>query len=381
MHPQNPKERVKIALSGSKPDRAPIVPIFDYGFIMKINHQDPRERFICSNEDLIRYNEQAFLRFALDGFFVHFGIAEDWYDKHQLKKFPTHWEIISRQTGQKWHLLPDGQRIEVADNVLTKKALPVVSNQYDLQKYIQSACSENEYDKPGKLAPLIYLAKKYPEHHFSAQVDTPFIEALSACGGFEQGLIMMVENRQLFIDLLKACTQKRLWMVDSIKKAGADSVWFTSYYTGADIISPRDYAEILFPFEYQICQKARQEGLYVLNWYLGDLMPMLNHILQLPLDALVLEQGRRGYVIDPVQIRQQVGDKFCLFGYVYEEDLIDFNQKNIEAELIRQFQGAGKNGAFVVGSPIVPPNANIEAVSYYFDFARKYCRYSYCRTF
>jgi len=85
----------------------------------------------------------------------------------------------------------------------------------------------------------------------------------------------------------------------------------------------------------------------------------------------VLEQGRKGYDIDPVEIRQRVGPKFCLFGFGYENDYCTFNRAGLTGELQRQIKGAGLDGAFIAGTPIMPPNALPAAVDYYFSEARR----------
>ena len=43
----------------------------------------------------------------------------------------------------------------------------------------------------------------------------------------------------------------------------------------------------------------------------------------------------------------------------------------LSAEIARQIAGAGRQGAFVAGTPIMPPNARREAVDYYFAEARR----------
>lgn len=86
---------------------------------------------------------------------------------------------------------------------------------------------------------------------------------------------------------------------------------------------------------------------------------------------LVLEQGRKGYQIDPVEIRKHVGPKFCLFGFGFEQDYCTFNHEGLTGELQRQIAGAGLHGAFIAGSPIIPPDANPDAVDFYFSEARR----------
>ena len=115
---------------------------------------------------------------------------------------------------------------------------------------------------------------------------------------------------------------------------------------------------------------SKAAGLFVLHWYLGDLMPMLDKVMELPIDALVLEQSRKGYQIDPVAIRRRVGDDFCLFGFGFENDYCTFDRQGLSNEIRRQIEGAAINGAFIVGTPIMPPNAQPEAVDFYFAEAR-----------
>ena len=62
---------------------------------------------------------------------------------------------------------------------------------------------------------------------------------------------------------------------------------------------------------------------------------------------------------------------FCLFGFAYENDFCTFNRDGLRNELHRQFAGAGMNGAFVAGTPILPANAMPAAVDYNFQQARE----------
>ena len=62
---------------------------------------------------------------------------------------------------------------------------------------------------------------------------------------------------------------------------------------------------------------------------------------------------------------------FCLFGFGFENDFCTFNRQGLTRELERQIQGVGHDGAFVVGTPIIPPNAIPKAVDHYLAEARR----------
>ena len=374
-----PKERVRTALEGGKPDQVPIVPIYDFGYMMRSTGRDIREWVTASAQDRIDVIEESFLLHDVDGYFVHVGCNDDWVNSHAVEKRDTYWMVTGLETGERYRLLPDGSRAEADGTPITRGlasgGVSKIQTWEDLDRELPAPHTQADVAASGALCPLRHLVLKYPDHHFSVQAGTPMVYALNACGGYVEGLLTMASNRPLFRDLLSRCAENQYARIAEGHAVGAHSLWFTSYYTGGDTISPRDYAELVFPFDYEICQAAKARGMYVLHWYLGNLMPVLDIVMQLPMDALVLEQGRKGYQTDPVEIRKRVGPRFCLFGFGYENDYCTDNREALSGELKRQIAGAGREGAFVVGTPIMPPNALPEAVDFYFSEARRLGRY------
>jgi len=374
-----PEQRVEVALRGDKPDRVPIVPIYDFGYVMKSIGRDAREYVTATAAERIRIIEESFLRHEVDGCFVHGGTTDDWANNHTIEKGTDYWLVTDRRTGHQYRLLPDGWQA-MADGTPIPRAPSAggesrIRSARDIEAAVGPPPSPTQIEASGRFDPLRHLAEKYPDHHSSFQSGSPMPAALNHCGGYVEAMTTLATDRELFRELLRCCTRHSVAHLAQGKEAGAKSTWFTSYYTGADTISPRDYAELVFPFEREVCQTAKDLGLYVLNWFLGDLMPILDQVMELPMDALVLEQGRKGYEIDPVAIRERVGPRFCLFGFGRENDYCTFNREGLSSELARQIRGAGSDGAFVVGTPIMPPNAQPEAVDFYFAEARRLGEY------
>ena len=48
-----PRERVRIAMEGGKPDRVPVVPIYDVGYLMRAIGRDPREWAVAGTADKV----------------------------------------------------------------------------------------------------------------------------------------------------------------------------------------------------------------------------------------------------------------------------------------------------------------------------------------
>ena len=368
------KERTEIALQGGKPDRAPIVPIYDIGYVMSSIGRDVREHHTHSAVERVQAIEENFLLHDVDGFFVHSGTNDVWASTHSVEKSDDYWMVTNDANGEQYRLLPDGW-IAGADGTLIPRApsaggVSRISCDADIDRLAPRPQTEAEIETSGAHAPLKYLAQRYADRHFIFQTGSPMVTAVDLCGGYQEGLLTLATDRPLFRRLLQRCAKYHCARMAPGQKAGAGSTWFTSYYTGADTISPKDYAQLVFPYEREVCQAAKDAGLYVVDWFLGDLMPILDKVMELPIDALALEQGRKGYEIDPVEIRRRVGPGFCLFGFGFENDYCTFNRDGLANELKRQFDGAGRDGAFVIGTPIMPPNAKPEAVDFYFAQAR-----------
>jgi len=323
--------------------------------------------------------EESFLRHDVDGIFVHGGTTDRWAQSHTVEKFEDYWMVTHKETGHQYRLQPDGWQAKADGTKIPRPpshgGVSRVQNEEDVERLASRPATEKQIEASGRFSTLRHLSQKYPDHHFSFQTGTPMVTAVDQCGGFVEGLLTMKTDPELFRQLLKRAAKAQCAMMAPGREAGALSTWFTSYYMGADSISPKDYAELVFPYELEVCQTAKDAGLYVVNWFLGDLMPILDKVMELPLDAFVLEQGRKAYEIDPVEVRKRVGPEFCLFGFGYENDYCTFNRERLSGEFQRQFEGAGRDGAFIAGTPIMPPNADPDAVDFYFSEVRRTGKY------
>jgi hypothetical protein len=373
--PMSSIERVAVALRGGRPDRVPIAAIYDYGYVMSSIGRDAREFITCTGEERVRFLDENFRRHpGIDAFFVHAGTNDEWRNRHTIEKLDKYWLVTDRRTGERLRLLPDGCYAQ-ADGTPMRRDPSVggisrIQSAEDIDRFVP-VMTDVDLAASGRFSTVRHFTTSYPDVHFSFQTGSPMVSALGACGGFEEGLTLLASDPELFRRLLERCADAQIEHMAPGREAGAHSTWFTSYYTGADTISPKIYADIVFPAEYRVCRAAKEEGLYVLNWFLGDLMPNLDCVMRLPIDALVLEQGRKTYEIDPVRIRHRVGPAFCLFGFGLENDYCTFNRDRLTGEIGRQIQGAGRDGAFVAGTPIMPPNANPAAVDFYFSEIRR----------
>lgn len=147
------------------------------------------------------------------------------------------------------------------------------------------------------------------------------------------------------------------------------------YCAGADTISPAMYREFVFPYEQEVAREAHRLGLQVYIWYLGHLMPFLPDMAWLEVDGIYPEQGRKGYETDVVEMRRQLGDRICLIGYNDENALIAGDREALAAEIKRQVEGAGRHGAFMMGTTIITEDTPLEHVDDYIEMVKRFGRY------
>ena len=104
------------------------------------------------------------------------------------------------------------------------------------------------------------------------------------------------------------------------------------------------------PFQRMLVEECHRAGVKAIMWFLGDCMPLLRDIRALGFDALWVEQGRRGHSSDLSVMRGEMGSEFCLFGWVWEYDLVRDRRESIRQTVRQQISEAGRDGAFVAAT-------------------------------
>ena len=107
-------------------------------------------------------------------------------------------------------------------------------------------------------------------------------------------------------------------------------------------------------------------GLDPIIYFCGDILPILPLINTLDVTALLIEESKKNFILDPVHIRRQLADHITLFGNLDSVGVLRFGSvADVESETRAQIRAA-RYGRFVVanGSPIAPgtPKENVEAM-------------------
>jgi uroporphyrinogen-III decarboxylase len=173
--------------------------------------------------------------------------------------------------------------------------------------------------------------------------------------GFEGMMTALYDAPDMVVELMDALLEFTLQDAQSFRDAGGDIVRIEECLASADMISPRLYERYALPYEEKLCSALRRMGFKVILYFCGDVLPRLPYVRQLPIDALIVEESKKDFVIDMGSVRQAAGPDLCLFGNVDAYDvLLKATPAGLQAEVQRQIDAAGRQGRFVMatGSPV-----------------------------
>ncbi|MBI5652735.1 MAG: hypothetical protein HZC40_20155 [Chloroflexi bacterium] len=190
-----------------------------------------------------------------------------------------------------------------------------------------------------------------------AVLSTPYTNGKYVVG-FDAMLVGMRTEKELIHYVVDRHLAATLELLEAWAALGIDGIFFQETLSGADFISPADYAEFVFPANRQLFRRCQDLGLKAIYYSTGDIRARLPRILELAPDALAFEESRKNYLLDIAQIRAQVGAELCLFGNIDAYNIMEIGSgAELRAEITRQMRGGRvANSKFIsgIGSPITP---------------------------
>ncbi len=368
----NSRERMRLAISGGKPDRIPIAMVADSDFYCKAAGRPLWDFEYGDNATRAQIQMQAHLRFPESDFiYAWTGVSHRAEASRRLVMEGDQPFVEWLETGERTRVEPRptaahwGDRPGEGRTSQSGWETPV-ETEADVERVLGPVPSSQSLVEAGHYDPHRMLRDQLGDRaYLSVSAHAIFPATIDALGGFERGMITLHERPHLFRATLEQIALRRSVAIEAAAQQGVDGAWIGGYLEGADLVSPRLWREVALPGHRMQVERARQCGLQTLFWFLGDCVPLLPDLVELGIDALVIEQSRRGYSSDPVEVRRQVGKSLCVFGWNWELDFIQDRRDNITREVERQVGGAGRDGAFVMGTTYMTSEVSLGAVEHY----------------
>jgi hypothetical protein len=225
--------------------------------------------------------------------------------------------------------------------------------------------------EPGERDLAARLLDEFPGVFPICHASTP-LWCLYDLWGFEGMMTMLAERPDLVRYACQRYLELSLGDVREAAALGARAVWLEECLT--DMISPAQFAEINVPLVAALVSALRAAGLYSIYYYCGNPNDRLERLLSVGADALALEEGKKGFAIDIMDIAEEVQGRCTLLGNLDAIHLLEHgSEADLRAEIARQIAAGRRNGSrFImsIGSPVTP-DTPVERVRLYCDLVHE----------
>jgi uroporphyrinogen decarboxylase len=134
--------------------------------------------------------------------------------------------------------------------------------------------------------------------------------------GMEQFLVDMIENPDLVHELIEVTLSHDIRATQRVIQAGADVVIFGDDYAdkNSPLMSPRHFKEFILPGLKRCVDAAHAAGAYVIKHTDGNIMPILDMIVETGIDGLNPIEPPAG--MDIGLLKQRYGNRLALIGNI-----------------------------------------------------------------
>lgn len=204
---------------------------------------------------------------------------------------------------------------------------------------------------PGRFASLEKLVKRY-QGRLAIGVHLNDVLSLPRnLMGFEQLMAAFGEEPDLVRGLVDLSVRINLELAKEVAQRGADFVFTGDDYasTQRPFMSPKMFREFLAPQLKRVMTGFKEQGLMVIKHTDGNILPILDQIVDAGMDALDPIDPIAG--LDIGDMKRRLGDKLALKGNVdCAHTLTNGTEKQVTEETIEVLRKAGEGGGLIVSS-------------------------------
>ena len=167
-------------------------------------------------------------------------------------------------------------------------------------------------------------------------------------------LMALASDPEIVREFIEFFLPKEEENLEYLLKIGVEVIFYQEFITGAEIVNPAMYRDIVAPVTRRAFEFFKRLGFKVILYYCGDVIPLIEIVKEeIPFDGLAVEESRKGYSVDIAEVRNLLGRDIPLFGNVDIQFLEKASREEILNEAKRQIQAAGAGTPFILctGSP------------------------------
>jgi len=368
----NSKERMMSALSGSQPDVTPVAPHWWGNYKFEIAGKDYWLDCWTDGEGMLPIYRTFYERFRPDWFHLSGGYPR------RRGRFPSR-DYRGVREGEKMYLVaPDGTRDEIlADGNLAshkqrERAQRDLSTAAAIRAAIDDDLASFHYATADEIIALGYtdhaaqIVREYGDSVFiCVNVGAPGLRAFGD-ERYQESMMALVDYPEGVTRLVEQRYRAALEWAKAFARVGVQGWLISEDVAGADTVSPRTYEQVLYPSDCWFFAQVAQLGMVPMVYFCGDVRPLIPLIRDSGAKALLIEDNRKTFSFDVVEIVKGLAGQVCLFGNVDTTELMLYGRPEEVEAAVREQLRAAEYGPFVVanGSPLAPgtPPENVDAL-------------------
>ena len=218
---------------------------------------------------------------------------------------------------------------------------------------------------------LAKLVSNAPNTFFWVNHSSLFSGVAGHVGGASEAWMATITEPDLLEAALEHHMYQQIEYVEAAARAGAHGVWNCFMYEGANILSPSTWRAMVKPRVAKVVARSRQLGLKHVAWFLDDCRPLVGDLMDIGIHGVATEQPRDNYQCEPGDLRRAAGKDLVLFGWFWEEDLLNARYDRLRSTLQKHYREAGGRDPFVVSSPGLTQECDPVVVDFLIEEAGK----------
>jgi uroporphyrinogen-III decarboxylase len=266
-------------------------------------------------------------------------------------------DLIHLSSGAWNHLPADDERSRARREL--RPAVMALNSKQAIDDYIHAtSLTEDEVLAAGIYDHVPLLVEKYGgEAMVMVNEGNPVcgvFENHGPVGDFQDALIATIEHPENLGYLIWKQYDALLDRMRALKRRGADGYIGSETCVSADILSPKVFRAVVFPALKHFYTEIDRLGLIPVTYFLGDINPLLGDIGAMGVKGLMVEESKKAFRLDVVDIRKRLDGRVALFGNVDSiYHLLHGTPDAVAAESRRQC-AAAQYGPFILsnGSPV-----------------------------
>ena len=276
-----------------------------------------------------------------------------WRERHRVREDGGNAFLVNEETGEETQLhrpQPGGGHGSWQCRVHSPEDIDRLAPIPDLEQ----ASADGRFDIASA------MVEEYGRERFTlGSMGAPFWGTFGYFG-FERLMLNLVEEPELVERLLERLTSAAVVRLKAQAAAGIDGIWIEDCYSSADLISLDHFRRFAAPYVRQLIDTCREEGLFSIYYFCGDVSDRLPDLVEMQPDALSFEESKKGFVLDLSQIDDVLQDRTCLLGNLDSINVLQRGRRDeLTAAIDYQASVGRRNGrfAFSLGSPVTPPTS------------------------